>query len=66
MNASQTRTIAFRATSLLASAAITALIVGSQFGIADEYNQRAETLRAARSAQQPVAQNLAAPTPSRT
>ena len=66
MNASQTPTFATRAASLLASAAITALIVASQLGIADGYTQQADALLAARHAQPPVAQNTAASAQPRT
>lgn len=60
MNARRTPTFAIRATSLLASAAITALIVGSQLGIANGYTQEADALLAASNAQPPVAQGAAA------
>ncbi len=55
----QNQPVAIRATSLLASAAITALIVGSQLGMADGYTQKADAVLAAKNAQQPVAQQAA-------
>ena len=64
MNASQTQTIAIRAASLLASMAVTALILGSQLGIADGYTKQAAAALAAKSALQPIAQQ-AAPAPRR-
>lgn len=61
MNAPETQAVATRAVSLLASWAITALIVGSQLGIADGYTQQADAMLATKNAQQPIAQQ-AAPT----
>ena len=64
MNARQTQAFATRATSLLASLIVTALIVGSQLGIADGYTRQADAVLAAKNAQQPVAQHAAhAPQP---
>ena len=54
MNARQTQAIAIRAASLLASLAATALIVGSQLGIADGYTQQADAVLAAKNLQQPA------------
>jgi len=59
MNARQTQAFATRATSLLASLIVTALIVGSQLGIADGYTRQADAVLAAKNAQQPVAQHAA-------
>lgn len=62
MNAYQTPSIAIRAASLLASVVVTALIVGSQFGLADAYAEQADGLLAAKSAQQKqAAQDTTAP-----
>jgi hypothetical protein len=66
MCARQTQAIALRASSLLASAAVTALIVGSQLGIAHNYTQQADAVLAAKNAQRPVAQNPAASASPRT
>ena len=62
MNALQPHAIAIRAVSLLASLAVTALIVGSQLVIADAYTRQADAVLAAKKAQQPVAQR-AVPAP---
>jgi len=64
MNTRQSQSIATRAASLLASLAVTALTVGSQLGIADDYTRQADAVLAAKNAQQPVAQ-YAAPAPKR-
>jgi hypothetical protein len=56
MNTFQTHAIATRAACLLAAVAVTTLIVGSQLGIAVGYATQADTALAAKSAQQPVAQ----------
>lgn len=66
MNAGQTRTITMRASSLLAAALVTTLIVGGQLGIADGYTQQADAPLAASNAQQPVAQSPAASAQPRT
>jgi hypothetical protein len=55
----QSPRLATRITSLLASIAVTALIVGSQLGIADHYTQRADAMLAAKTSQQPIAQRAA-------
>lgn len=59
MNRSQSQAFATRAASLLASIAITALLVGSQLGIADRYTRQADAVLAAKQAPQPVAQRAA-------
>jgi len=59
MNKRQTQVVATRVASLLASAAVTALVIGSQLGIADGYTRQADALLAAKNAQQPVAQHAA-------
>ena len=59
MNSRQSQTIATRAASLLASAVVTALIVGSQLGIAESYTGQAGAALIAKQAQQPVAQQTA-------
>lgn len=56
MNELPPQAIAVLAISLLASLAVTALIVGSQFVIADAYTRQADAMLAAKNAQQPVAQ----------
>ena len=66
MNARHTRTITMRASSLLASAVVTALIIGSQLGIADSYTRQADALLAARDAQQPLVQSPAVSASPRT
>lgn len=64
MNELPPQAIAIRVVSLLASLAVTALIVGSQFVIADAYTRRADAVLAAKNAQQPVAQRtVPAPQP---
>lgn len=55
MNISLIRTVAIRVTGLLASLALTALMIGSQLGIADGYTRHADAVLAAKKAQQPVA-----------
>ena len=59
MNSHQPQSIATRAASLLASAVVTALIVGSQLGIAESYAGQAEATLIAKQAQQPVVQQTA-------
>jgi hypothetical protein len=66
MNAHQTHAIAIRTANLLASVAVAALIVGSQFGIADGYTQQADAVLTAKSVQEPVAQHTAASAQPRT
>jgi hypothetical protein len=66
MNPRQTQTITMRISCLLASAVVTALIVGSQLGIADGYTQQADAVLAARNAQRSLAQSPAASASSRT
>lgn len=59
MNKLHTQSVAARVASLLASMAVTALVIGSQLGIADGYNRQADALLAAKNAQQSVAQHAA-------
>ena len=56
MNSRQSPSITIRAASLLASVVVTALIVGSQLGIAESYTDQADATLIAKRAQQPVAQ----------
>ena len=60
MNTRQSPAIIARTTSLLASLAVTAVIIGSQLIIADHYTRQADALLAAKHAQQPVALQPAA------
>ena len=55
MNHCKTPSLALRAASLLASVCVTALIVGSQFGIAGSYTDQADA-RLAQAPQPAVAQ----------
>jgi len=48
-----------RAACLLASLLVTALLLSSQLGLAGAYTQQADSLLAARSLQQPKAQQIA-------
>ena len=58
MYSRQSPSITTRAASLLASVVVTALIVGSQLGIAESYTQ-ADAALIAKQAQRPVAQQTA-------
>ena len=64
MNTNASSTIKTRATCLLASATLTALLLGSQLGLAQSYTRRADAVMAAKRTQ-PVAQQAspAAPRP---
>lgn len=59
MNNLQTQTVAARVASLLAAVAVTALVIGSQLGIAEGYKRQANALLAVKNAQQSVAQRAA-------
>lgn len=56
MNPLQPQALAIRAASLLASIAVTAVVVGGQLGIADAYASQADAVLATKSAPPPVAQ----------
>jgi hypothetical protein len=62
MNTNSSSTIKTRATCLLASATLTALLVGSQLGLAQSYTRQADAVMAAKRAQ-PVAQQTSPAVP---
>ena len=59
MNSRQSPSITIRAASLLASVVVTALIVGSQLGIAESYTDQTDAILIAKQALPPVAQQTA-------